>query len=97
MNPLTRLNNWYQSHCDGEWEHERRIKLRTIDNPGWTIRIGLQDTRLQYKPFAKILIDNDDDMNDWIFCNVEEAIFRGSCGPKRLDEMLEIFLDWAEA
>lgn len=96
MSPLTRLNNWYQSHCDGEWEHAFGIAIGTLDNPGWTLKINLQDTELQYKPFAVLSIDNDDDKDDWVYCEVEEGIFHGACGPKRLDEMLETFLDWAE-
>jgi hypothetical protein len=97
MNPLTRLNNWYQSQCDGNWEHGWGITLGTIDNPGWSIEVHLTESPLEYKPFVPISIDDDDDMDDWIFCKVEEGIFRGSCCPKRLDEMLEIFLDWADA
>jgi hypothetical protein len=39
------LQKWYRTHCDGDWEHSRRIHLGTIDNPGWSVTLNLQDTR----------------------------------------------------
>ena len=26
------LQKWYLAHCDGDWEHSRRIHLGTIDH-----------------------------------------------------------------
>lgn len=36
MGHLTWLTRWYARHCDGYWEHPPRVKIETIDNPGWT-------------------------------------------------------------
>jgi hypothetical protein len=38
------LLKWYKSHCNGDWEHGRGIHLDTIDNPGWSLSINLEDT-----------------------------------------------------
>ena len=27
------LQSWYQSQCDGDWEHEFGIRIETLDNP----------------------------------------------------------------
>lgn len=35
------LQNWYYQLCDGEWEHQNRIRIETIDNPGWSIEIDI--------------------------------------------------------
>lgn len=38
------LQNWYASQCDGEWEEQYGVKIDTLDNPGWNVRIGLDET-----------------------------------------------------
>lgn len=96
MSVLQHLANWYRAQCDGEWEHAFGIKLDTLDNPGWSIRINLQDTRLHHKPFVPVSIDNESDDDDWLSCRVEDGEFHGSCGPEHLERMIHVFLDWAE-
>jgi hypothetical protein len=41
---LERLQTWYSSHCDGEWEHDFGVQIGTLHNPGWTLRIDLTGT-----------------------------------------------------
>ena len=46
------LQQWYQKNCDGEWEHLYGIEIETLDNPGWHVKIDLEETssaRLQVK------------------------------------------------
>lgn len=31
---LYRLQQWYHSMCDGDWEHCYGVKIETSDNPG---------------------------------------------------------------
>ncbi|MGX3097158.1 Imm53 family immunity protein [Ursidibacter sp. B-7004-1] len=38
-NFLTLINTWYQSKCDGVWEHSYGFSLGNIDNLGWCIKI----------------------------------------------------------
>lgn len=33
------LQQWYQAHCNGNWEHDRRIHLGTLGNPGWSLEL----------------------------------------------------------
>gem|GEM_PF-5385406 len=33
---------------------------------------------------------------NWLTCFLRDGKFHGACGPERLEDMLEIFLDWAE-
>ncbi len=40
------IEKWYLSMCDGEWEHFYGIKIDTLDNPGWIVRIDILDTEL---------------------------------------------------
>lgn len=36
---LRALEDYYQAHCDGTWEHFYGFTLETCDNPGWMLNI----------------------------------------------------------
>jgi hypothetical protein len=92
---LARLERWYSSNCNGDWEHTYGVALDTIDNPGWTISIDLVDTPLMDEPFS--VYAERKSASDWIHCAVTDGIFNGSGSIGRLEEILETFLNWAEA
>lgn len=85
---------WFESNCDEDWEHSYGIKIYTLDNPGWTIEIDLAETRLSNVVFSTTTIDRSE--SDWIYCTVTDGVFRGAGGINNLDELIEIFLNWAE-
>lgn len=93
MNALVMLQDWYVSHCDGDWEHDRRVRLSTIDNPGWSLSIGLMDTELEDRAFS--LIEREVSESDWVRCWIENGTFEGRCGARQLEEMISEFLTWA--
>jgi hypothetical protein len=41
------LQGWYAAHCNGDWEHQNGIEIGTLDNPGGTFQVDLQDTDLR--------------------------------------------------
>jgi len=102
---LNRLCNWYQSQCDGEWEHAFGIEVDTIDNPGWSLSVNLADTylsRLRFKPITEGEEDDNYDeegntIGPWFSCHIVNNIFFGVCDPSQLPRLLSIFLDWADA
>ena len=46
LDSLRFVTEWYQRHCDGEWEHAYGVRVDTIDNPDWSIEIELVGTEL---------------------------------------------------
>jgi hypothetical protein len=88
------LLQWFANQCDGDWEHEYGIRIGTLDNPGWRLRISLIGTELENRNFERITIERSE--NDWVFCFVEEGHFEGACGLFNLIEALKIFRDWVE-
>ena len=94
MNSIKKLQEWYYSYCDGEWEHQRGIRIGTFDNPGWDVEINLIGTKSENISFDKIKIERSED--DWIHCWVEKKVFNVACGPLNLEEGLEIFWKWAK-
>jgi hypothetical protein len=91
---LSWLQKWYSNHCNGDWEHGNSVHIGTLDNPGWSISINLDDTELESKLFLKIKIERSE--TDWLTCFVENKKFEGRCGPYNLLEVLHIFRDWVE-
>ena len=94
MNILCWLSEWYQSNCDGGKEHESRIEIGSLDNPGWYVDINLINTPLEDKAFTKINIDKSDD--DWFICRVENNVYKADGDPLKLEVILTIFKDWVE-
>lgn len=39
-----RLNRWFATQCNGDWEHMNGVKIETTDNPGWWVRIEIDGT-----------------------------------------------------
>ncbi len=93
MNVLADLQKWYQSQCDGIWEHSHGLTIGTLDNPGWSVEIDLADTELANRPFNDVQRLAHE--TDWIHCRVRDQKFEGHSGPFKLDEILQIFLAWA--
>ncbi|WP_140908426.1 immunity 53 family protein [Cognatiluteimonas lumbrici] len=95
MNELQRLQDWYQSHCDGDWEHSYGVEIDTLDNPGWVVRIDLADTELEGRDFVVLERGDSEADPDWIHCRVESRAFVGTGGVRNLAEILGTFLEWA--
>ena len=90
---LRKLQDWYQSQCNGYWEHGESIMIRTLDNPGWAVFINIKDTALENRPVKSSKIDRSE--TDWLYCGVSEGKYTIYCGAQNLEEGISCFLDWA--
>jgi hypothetical protein len=103
-NLLPRLQRWYESQCDGDWEHDSGVKVQSLDNPGWMVKINLEGTPLEGRAFQTIergagydaTEDSEKPHADWLMCRVQNNTFEGAGGPRQLAEIIETFLNWAE-
>jgi hypothetical protein len=86
--------DWYLAHCDGEWEHGYAVEIRTLDNPGWRVRIHLEGTELEGPEYGGIDERFRSD-EDWIVCRVVGQVFEGFGGARNLTEILCRFREWA--
>ncbi|WP_329233855.1 immunity 53 family protein [Streptomyces sp. NBC_01460] len=87
------LQGWYAAQCDGDWEHEWGVKIDTLDNPGWSVRIDLEDTYLEAHDFPRQDLRRGKD--DWIIARTSDLTFHAACGPGNLTEALTLFRRWA--
>lgn len=88
------LIEWYKSNCDGDWEHSYGIRIETLDNPGWSVKIDLSETELENKEFSQTTKINN--QNDWFLCKVEDNIFQGVGDIYKLEKILDLFKTWVE-
>ncbi len=88
-NVLKWLQDWYFSECNGDWEHSFGIKISTIDNPGWSVKIDLKETNLENMKVEHVLIENSED--DWYAYKIDNSKFESWGDPTKLEIMLEIF------
>jgi hypothetical protein len=91
---LARLQTWYHSQCDEDWEHQFGVHIETLDNPGWSVKIDLNETPLEGKEFETVQIERSD--NDWLFVTSTPTLFKIACGPHNLEEGLTMFCNWAD-
>lgn len=89
---IARLQDWYKINCDGDWEHSYGISINTLDNPGWTVRIDLQDTALGNLDFSRNYQSKENEQ-DWFFIKTEKKVLDVACSPANLNQILGIFIN----
>ena len=94
MSNIKWIQEWYLSQCDGEWEHDYGIRIRTVDNPGWNLEIDLEFTDLENIDIPWTLEDKDE--NDWYGFKIENHIFSASGDSGKLEFLLKKFIEIAE-
>ncbi|MDJ0333558.1 immunity 53 family protein [Planococcus sp. S3-L1] len=100
METLKWIQQWFFEQCDGDWEHGYGIQFETLDNPGWSVKVSVENTNVQEKFFESITIERSED--DWIHCKTDyvqdrgDFCFLGYGGPENLEEILTVFKEWVE-
>jgi hypothetical protein len=94
MNALTRLQEWFDSLCDGDWERDHKLEFGSLANPGWYASIPLDGTALERKAYQPERVERSEE--DWYVCRIEDGVFKLDCGTLNLEEALARFLDWAD-
>jgi hypothetical protein len=101
MSMLARLQQWYAQQCDGEWEHGQGISIESCDNPGWWVRVNLAGTKLRHASFPAVAenLNNEGFQSDerWFSCQVRNGCWEGAGDETKLEQILTMFLDWAES
>lgn len=83
------LQEWFYSQCNGNWEHDFGITIKTLDNPGWDITIELFDTGVLLREKEYELIQLKD--GGWYGYKVENGVFNAAGDPKKLNFLISIF------
>ncbi|MEV8350733.1 Imm53 family immunity protein [Streptomyces niveus] len=82
-----------QSWCCHGAQPEWGVKIATLDNPGWTVSIDLEETEPEERDYIRQEINRAP--QDWIRAWTAEKTFHAACGPGNLTEALTLFRTWA--
>ncbi|MBL0319042.1 MAG: immunity 53 family protein [Alphaproteobacteria bacterium] len=86
---LNWLMSWYASHCNGDWEHENQIKISTIDNPGWRVKIDLVGTNLENLTLDRQTYETSE--TDWYTFIIKDQVVDATGDPTKLEILIESF------
>ena len=81
------LEQWYVSHCDGNWEHQYGVRVDTLDNPGWSVQI---DVGGDLNSFERIRWERG---SEWLRAWLEDGQLNVVCGPRSLHRALSLARD----
>jgi hypothetical protein len=90
IDSLTELQRWYESRCDGVWEHAHGIEIATLDNPGWKVKLDGGSAG----KVIDLAIERDE--SDWISVRATGAEFAGYGGTGNLPELLALAVEWID-
>ena len=76
------LQRWYGSQCDGDWEHEWGVAIATLDNPGWSVKIDLEETDLADREYPRPQVVRSE--HDWVMAWTSGKVFHAAWG-RQLD------------
>lgn len=92
------LQRWYGAHCNGDWEHQYRISVETVDNRGWHLTVDLAGTKLQWRKLTELRAKRTDE--DRVHCGIvgqpDAPVFDAHDGALNLAEIIEIFRGWVQ-
>ncbi len=89
MEILNWIENWFLAQCDGEWEHSFSIKIESLDNPGWSLRIDVAGTEIQNLVIPYKLFEGTE--GNWYGIKLENKIFEAFGDPLKLEFLLNEF------
>jgi hypothetical protein len=90
MDILDWLSEWFNYHCDNNWEHEYGYRICNMDNPGVLVEIDLIETNQEDLELEEISIVKDED-DDWFRYKIENQKFIGMGDPSKLKVLLTTF------
>lgn len=91
--PIDFLVAWFVSHCDEDWEHDTGVRVATLDNPGWSVDVRLEDTELEghERDWSRY-----EDGEHWLHWRTTRVAFEARCGPNDLTLAIQAFKDFAQ-
>lgn len=89
---LVALQTWYAAECNGDWEHSYGVVIETLDNPGWSVEIDLEETQLACR--ARAVVETRSSDLDWLRIEITDAKFIGAGDPMKLGHIIAAFIEF---
>lgn len=84
------LQEWYAAQCNGDWEHSYGVKIDTLDNPGWILKVDLRET--EWEDLSVSLVRTFVADNNWMQYEVAGSCFTACGDVGKLVSMIEQFI-----
>jgi hypothetical protein len=94
LSTLAKLQRWFASECNADWEHTYGIVIETSDNPGWIVKIDLWETELADRGESEKRYKESEE--DWFNIKINKSSFEASCSSQNLEKILDEFLFFSE-
>jgi hypothetical protein len=89
------IQNWYLSQCNGDWEHQHGVKISTLDNPGWDLKVDITNTNFEGLKLDYKLVEITD--SDWYGYKADGYTFEAFGDPTKLETLIAKFREFVEA
>ena len=89
MDLIDWIQDWYKSNCNGDWEHSYGVSIDTLDNPGWSVKIDLKNTKWENLKLDPKQVEKNEE--DWYYVKIQNFSFQSACSPNNLKIVLNIF------
>jgi hypothetical protein len=96
MEPQTDLEyliDWFARYCNGDWEHGYGVRLVTCDNPGWLLKVTVEETDLEGTVLEFKRTERS--VDDWIQTKSDGVTWEAAGGPHNLPQLLSEFRRFA--
>jgi hypothetical protein len=105
------LARWYAEQCDGEREHDRGVRIATIDNPGWSVEIHVVGTAVEHQAFIGEELQDEScswsereeppawwqDVSTWHQIRLQDGKWQAYGSPDQLPALIARFRRWVES
>lgn len=88
------LQEWFAQHCDGDWEHDLGIRIDTLDNPGWSLKVRIEDTELH--GIQTDWTAREESEHEWLSWRSTGLVFEAYGGPRDLGRLVAAFEAFAK-
>lgn len=94
-NTLQWLQTWYESQCNGDWEHQYGVSIKTLGNPGWDLKIDIYNTHLEGFEVDYQVVEKSE--SDWYSYKADKYKFEAFGDPSKLETLILKFKEIAES
>lgn len=110
MSTLSELQDWYLAQWNdddfrsADKHYESKIRIETLDYPlGWRVSISVPASLWEIHDFIPVKyglpnadwLTQKEEFGDWVQCAMKNGVWHGKCGAQKIDEILNLFLQWA--
>ena len=90
---ISELEKGFRDRCDGDWEHQGGIRIETLDNPGWVVRVDFDTLEIPDTNTVEKYNTERSESDYVVFKDDRQRhALRIMCGVSNLSEALQVLI-----